>query len=146
MKDGTEPRKAVIYLRVARDDKDRFARAIAAQRHACLRRVAELELQVVGEYADRGSGLSLKGRPNLTRLLAELKGLGARYVITYGHAQISRDLQLYASIMWSIRKAGARLEIASLPHFDPGTVALLLIGQVGELQLAEPEESDDAVQ
>ena len=146
MPEEPRPRKAVLYLRVARDDHNRFARAIAAQRHACQRRAAELELEITREYVDHGSGLSLQQRPHLTELLDELKELGAGYVITYGHAQLSRDVKLYASILWAIRKAGARLEIASLLHFEPDTFALLLIGRVGELQLAElqaPAEQGD---
>jgi site-specific DNA recombinase len=138
---------ALIYLRVARDDHPHTGRALAAQNHTCARRAAELGLTVVSVYIDRGSGSTLS-RPALTALLDEL---GRRddiaCVITYDHRQIAIRVEDYSRVAWAIGKAGAQLEIASLPHREATAVEAQLIGRIGSVQLTKtaelpPDESD----
>src|SRR2546423_14395841 len=116
MPKSSDRNQALIYLRVARDDHPHASRALAAQNHTCARRAAELGLTVVSVYIDRGSGATLS-RPALTALLDELgRRDDVACVITYDHRQIAIRVEDYSRVAWAIGKAGAQLEIASLPH------------------------------
>jgi DNA invertase Pin-like site-specific DNA recombinase len=136
------PKKAVIYLRVARDDGNQV-KAFAAQRHACQRRANELNLMVLEEYADHGSGnTDPEDRPGLSRLLAELRERPVAYVITYSHERIARKMHRYAGVAWALGKSGTRLEIASLPHREVDEVAQQLISYIGSVQLVDTQSDD----
>jgi hypothetical protein len=149
MPQSTEGAKALIYLRVARDDHRQAGRALAAQNRVCEHRANELGLAVLGVYIDRGPGTTMS-RPSLTALLGEL---GRRddiaFVIAYDHRQIAIRAEDYSRVVWAVGKAGAQLEIASLPHREVTAVDAQLIGRIGSVQLAEtaakppPEESED---
>ncbi|GAA4550035.1 recombinase family protein [Amycolatopsis samaneae] len=128
------PKTAVRYLRTACHDNGE-SRAITAQRHACQRRADELGLEVVREYVDYGSGLKAD-RPGLIKLLADLKAAPPNYVICFDHACLAQDVNLLARICWTIRTSGARLELAGLPHQEPGALSETALGQVGERQVA----------
>ena len=136
MTKSTESVKALIYLRVARDEPPR--EAAARQRRVCERRAAELGLEVAGIYTDQGSGNSLS-RPGLTTLLADL---GHRddvtYVLTFDHGRIALKLGDYSKVAWAISKAGARLEIASVPHCEAGWARLPRWSVADELRRNEP--------
>ncbi|WP_326955144.1 recombinase family protein [Amycolatopsis sp. NBC_01286] len=129
--------KAFIYLRVARDDHRYAGRALAAQNRVCEHRANELGLTVLGAYIDRGSS-STMSRPGLTALLGEL---GRRddlaFVIAYDHRQVAIRAEDYSRVVWAVGKAGAQLEIASLPHREATAVDAQLIGRIGSVQLAE---------
>src|SRR5437763_16016858 len=137
MTKSTENAKALIYLRVARDESPQ--EAAARQRRACERRAAELGLEVAGIYADQGSGNSLS-RPGLAALLDDLdRRDDATYVITFDHGRIALRIGDYSKVTWAISKAGARLEIASVPHREATEVELQLIARIGSVQLAETD-------
>ncbi|MEV5719388.1 recombinase family protein [Amycolatopsis mediterranei] len=139
---------AVFYLRTNRSAAGGKARSVAAQRAACLRRAIELGAIVQGEYIDIMSGNSEPAdRPSLSVLLSDLKENPATYVITYDPSRIARRMHHYASIAWTVGKAGSRLEIATLPHREVDNVGAYLIGRIGSIQLMDiapreqPEES-----
>ena len=135
------PKKAVFYLRVARDDGNQV-QALAAQRHACQRRANELNLMVLGEYVDQGSGnIEPEQRPGLSRLLAELQERPVAYVITFDAARIARKVHHYASVAWRLGKSGTRLEIASEPHREVDEQARQLISYIGSVQLTETDNN-----
>ncbi|WP_103336943.1 recombinase family protein [Amycolatopsis sp. CA-126428] len=135
MTKSVETAKALIYLRVARDEPPR--EAAARQRRACERRAAELGLEVAGIYTDRGSGNRLN-RPGLAALLGDLdRRDDVAYVITFDHGRVALKIGDYSQLAWTISKAGARLEIASMPHREATEVELQLIARIGSVQLAE---------
>ena len=148
MAESTQSAKALIYLRVARDDHRQAGRALAAHNRVCEHRANELGLTVLGVYIDRGPGTTLS-RPSLTALLDEL---GRRddiaFVIAYDHRQVAIRAEDYSRVVWAVGKAGAQLEIASLPHREATAVDAQLIGRIGSAQLAEtgrrppPQEPD----
>ena len=70
-------KRAVLYLRVstsAQADKDRDPEgySIPAQREACRLRAAQLEVDVVDEYVDRGESAKSADRPALKLMLRRL--------------------------------------------------------------------------
>ena len=137
------PKKAVIYLRGARNEGSPV-QALALQRHACQRRANELNLMVLGEYVDQGSGnVEPEQRPGLSKLLAELRERPVAYVITFDSARIARKVHHYASVAWQLGKSGTRLEIASEPHREFDEQARQLISYIGSVQLID-SESDQA--
>ena len=136
-KPSTAP-TAVFYLRTARSGDKHMARSIAAQRDACQRRATELGAIVQGVYIDAVDGNSAPAdRPILSLLMEELKQRPATYVITYDHSRVARRMHPYASIVWTIGKAGSRLEIATLPHREVDDIGIYLIGRIGSVQLVD---------
>ncbi|MEV6831897.1 recombinase family protein [Amycolatopsis sp. NPDC051102] len=139
MTKSTEAAKALIYLRVARDDHRQAGRALAAQNRVCEHRANELGLNVLGVYIDRGPGTTMS-RPSLTALLDELaRRDDIALVIAYEHRQIAIRAEDYSRVVWAVGKAGAQLEIASLPHREATAVDAQLIGRIGSVQLAETD-------
>jgi hypothetical protein len=139
MTKSAETTKALIYLRVARDDHRQAGRALAAQNRVCEHRANELGLIVLGVYIDRGPGTTLS-RPSLTALLGELaRRDDIAFVIAYEHRQIAIRAEDYSRVVWAVGKAGAQLEIASLPHREATAVDAQLIGRIGSVQLAETD-------
>lgn len=116
------PVRAVLYLRVAQASQP-HPEAIARQRLACEQRAAEIGAVVVAEYLDVGSGMDAQ-RPELQRILTEIKehqhdeDRAVAYFITFDHARIARDMHVYVDVVWRIEDAGARLEVASVPHVE----------------------------
>ncbi|MGV9366287.1 recombinase family protein [Amycolatopsis sp. NPDC003731] len=150
MAKSTQSAKALIYLRVARDEPPH--EAAARQRRACERRAAELGLEVAGVYTDQGSGNSLS-RPGLAALLDDLdRRDDVTYVIAFDHSRVALRIGDYSKVAWAISKAGARLEIASAPHREATEVELQLIARIGSVQLTEtvakppswPDEPDSS--
>ncbi|WP_410596260.1 recombinase family protein [Amycolatopsis sp. lyj-23] len=147
---ANERTKALIYLRVARDDHRQEGRALAAQNRVCEHRANELGLTVLGVYIDRGPGTTMS-RPSLTALLSELRRRDdIAFVIAYDHRQVAIRAEDYSRVVWAVGKACAQLEIASLPHREVTAVDAQLIGRIGSVQLAEttakpppPDELDN---
>ncbi|WP_410671936.1 recombinase family protein [Amycolatopsis sp. cmx-4-68] len=134
MAESAERTKALIYLRVARDEPPH--EAAARQRRICERRAAELGLEVAGVYTDQGSGNSLS-RPGLAGLLDELgRRDDVAYVLTFDHGRIALRIGDYSKVAWAISKAEARLEIASVPRREATEVELQLIARIGSVRLA----------
>lgn len=118
---------AVLYLRAASGRQADRDMAIVAQQHLCQWRAYELGATVAAEFVDFGSGLSLE-RPGLTQLLAKVTQLhGASpnpiYVIAADHARIGRSVQAYSHVSYEIERAGARLNIASVPQIEYDALA-----------------------
>jgi DNA invertase Pin-like site-specific DNA recombinase len=107
--------QAVLYLRVTRGTQEVQEKAIAAQRHACVRRANELGVTIVEEYTEHASGNVIDERPALGRLLDDLKNRDhVTFVIAYDHAGVAQNMQVYLQVLWAIEQAGAQLETASI--------------------------------
>jgi hypothetical protein len=146
MSEPTTTPTAVFYLRTARSGDKHMARSVATQRDACQRRANELGAIVQGVYIDVVSGNSAPAdRPILSLLIEELKQRPATYVITYDHSRIACKMQHYASIAWTVGRAGSLLEIATLPHREVDDVGAYLIARIGSVQLTDitPKSADD---
>jgi hypothetical protein len=115
--------RAVLYLRAASAKQDDRNQSIVAQQHVCRWRAHELNAEVIDEFVDFGSGMSGE-RPGLDAMLAKLTELQAEagqlpmYVIARDHARIARDMQVYIRVTWAIERAGATLNIASVPIIE----------------------------
>ncbi|KDO04283.1 hypothetical protein DV26_44875 [Amycolatopsis mediterranei] len=73
----------------------------------------------------------------MAELLSDLPALKPDYVITFDHSRLAHKMAHYASIAWSIAKAGSRLEIASQPHRDANELAEEIITQIGSVQIVD---------
>jgi DNA invertase Pin-like site-specific DNA recombinase len=96
---------------------------------------------VVGEYFDRGRRVDPEQRPELSRLLAELRERPVAYVVTFDSARIAQNVHHFACVAWRLGKSGTRLEIASEPHREVGEEARSLISYIGSVQLIDPESN-----
>ena len=125
---GLVPARAVLYLRAASAKQDDRNLSIVAQQHICRWRAHELNADVIDEFVDFGSGMSGE-RPGLDAMLAKLTELQAEagqlpmYVIARDHARIARDMQVYIRVTWAIERAGAVLNIASVPITEYEAIA-----------------------
>ncbi|MEU4517374.1 recombinase family protein [Amycolatopsis sp. NPDC024027] len=133
---------AVFYLRVGSGRAGDIFSVLARQRSVCQQRANELNLRVLGEYVDRGSTANLDDQPGLAKLLDNLATLTPDYVITFDHDRIARKVARYASIAWTIAKAGSRLEIASAPHYEVDEHAKQLISYIGSVQIIETDSQE----
>ena len=106
--------RAVIYLRVSTEEQARVGGtaegySIPYQRDACYKKAADLGLSVVEEYVDAGHSAKSANRPDLQRLMRELKALGVGYVIVHKIDRLARNTRDDHLINDAIRAAGARL-------------------------------------
>jgi DNA invertase Pin-like site-specific DNA recombinase len=137
---------AVFYLRSGGARVGDVLHGLARQRMACQQRANELNLQVLGEYVDHGGTAKPTDQPSLTKLLSDLATMKPDYVITSDHARVARKVSRYASIAWTIAKAGSRLEIASAPHYEVDEHAKQLISYIGSVQLTDTTPDDSTNQ
>ncbi len=107
---------AILYIRVSTldqairgDQPEGFS--IPAQREACKRKAKSLKAIVVDEYVDRGESARSADRPELQRLLSDLrdrkKDIG--YIIVHKVDRLARSLHDDVMIGLAIQKAGAQL-------------------------------------
>jgi site-specific DNA recombinase len=107
--------RAVIYLRVSsaqqvEKDNTEEGYSIPAQREACLRFVEQNEWDLAGEYVDAGESARSVDRPQLQRMLSELKDDPTiRYVVVHKIDRMARNLEDHTAIRSLLKKAGAQL-------------------------------------
>ncbi len=94
-----------------RNSTDQQINSIEDQTKSIDRVVTEFELDVVKEYADRGtSGSTITERDNLQTLLAEAKALGILYVLIYDISRLSRGGQTdFWEIVKKLKQAGVMI-------------------------------------
>ncbi|HEX8744045.1 MAG TPA: recombinase family protein [Thermoleophilaceae bacterium] len=108
-------KRAAIYLRVstaaqARRNREPEGYSIPAQRDACLRKAAELDAEVVGEYVDRGESAKSAHRPQLQALLERVRSeRDLNYVIVHKVDRLARNRYDDATISYSLHRAGVEL-------------------------------------
>lgn len=107
---------AILYIRVSTldqairgDQPEGFS--IPAQREACQRKARGLKATVVGEYVDRGESARSVDRPELQRLLNDLRDRkkAIDYIIVHKVDRLARSLHDDVMIGLAIQKAGAQL-------------------------------------
>lgn len=107
----TQQRRAVLYLRSARDDEP--ASNIQRQRTACHAFARAHGLVVSREYVDVGSGVNDQ-RPGLTRLLDDLEQSDASVVIVWDMARLGRDPVVVANLLRTLSDLGVKvMEVSS---------------------------------
>ncbi len=126
-------KRAVIYLRVSTNDQvktdyDVDGFSIRAQREACERKAAELGAVVVDEYIDRGESAKSADRPELQRMLKDLRAKGQiDAVIVHKVDRLARSREDDMAIVVAIRKAGAQL-VSATENIDETPQGKLLHG------------------
>lgn len=115
-KNQSKWQRAVIYIYGGVTQQEFTEAAIDRQRQACEQRAAELGVDIVKEYVHHGRNTGPK--PQLTRMLAELKLKRVDVVIAYDHAQISLLLREYNATVAKIQAAGAELVVTTVPQFQ----------------------------
>ena len=106
---------AILYIRVSTidqairgDQPEGFS--IPAQREACKRKARSLKAIVVDEYVDRGESARSADRPELQRLLTDLrKRKDIDYIIVHKVDRLARSLHDDVMIGLAIQNAGAQL-------------------------------------
>ena len=112
-------KRAASYLRVstaaqARRNREPEGYSIPAQREACARKAAELGLQVVEEYVDRGESAKTTDRPALRALLERVKReRDLDYVIVHKVDRLARNRYDDATISYALHRAGVTLASVS---------------------------------
>lgn len=105
--------EAVIYCRVASAPAGHEREAIEGQAKRCRSYAAARGYEVVAEFADHGSGMTVD-RPGIHELLAFTRegGRGLR-VLVDGVERIARGIDGYTAVVSTLARAGAALEDVS---------------------------------
>jgi len=116
------PLRAVIYLRVSTEEQAKVGGtaegySIPYQRRACTEKAETLGAVIVEEYADLGESAKSAHRPQLQRMLRELKKRGVGLVIVHKIDRLARNTRDDYEINTAIAVAGARLVSVS-EHID----------------------------
>ncbi len=130
--------EAVIYLRVSTKEQaesggETEGYSIPAQREACKRQAKELNAIVVDEYVDRGESARSANRPELQRLLEDIKHRpNIRYVIVHKIDRLARTREDDIAINVALRKADVQL-VSCTERIDDSPSGVLLYGMMAEL-------------
>ncbi|WP_199040089.1 recombinase family protein [Glycomyces salinus] len=113
-------RRVVIYLRVSTEEQARVGGelegySIPAQREACLIKVRQLGGILVEEYVDAGESAKSANRPELQKMLRELKSRKIDYVVVHKIDRLARNRADDVEINAAIARAGAKLISVSEP-------------------------------
>lgn len=105
---------AVLYARVSTRDQARTGGgeegySIPYQREACRAKAEQLGAIVVDEYVDAGESAKSADRPELQRLLREIKKRRVRYLIVHKIDRLARNREDDMAIRLSLARAGVEL-------------------------------------
>jgi DNA invertase Pin-like site-specific DNA recombinase len=104
---AAQPRRAVIYLRVASSHPEDQA-TVDRQREACQELARRYDLTVTGEYVDLGRSGWSRERRGLQRLLTDLGGAApANYVIVDRVQRLSRNVEQHVRLQAALARSGA---------------------------------------
>ena len=105
-----EPRRAVIYTRVARADPD-SAKVMAAEIAAIRKYAEQNDIEIGGSYSDEGESGNDPDRPGLTGLLASASkpDPGFDIVLIRKWDRLARNLVLCAAIVKALEASGIRV-------------------------------------
>ena len=126
--------RAVIYLRVSstgqvNTDYDPEGISIPAQRVACVRKVDQLGLNIVGEYVEPGrSATEITKRVSFQQMLARIrKDKDVDFVVVYKLSRFARNRIDDAVVMADLQKRGVTL-ISATEQIDDTPVGQLMHG------------------
>lgn len=112
--------RIVIYLRVSTEEQAKMGGeaegySIPYQRDACTMKVRQLSGILVAEYVDAGESAKSAHRPQLQKMLRELKVKKIDYVIVHKIDRLARNRADDVEINALIARAGARLVSVAEP-------------------------------
>lgn len=114
--------RAAIYLRVSTEEQARTGGgmegySIPFQREACRRYAEQLDLEIVGEYADLGKSGTTLSRPQFKLMISELRELGVTHLIVHKIDRLSRATKVNYIVDDELEKAGTTL-VSVTEHVD----------------------------
>ncbi|MCA1606595.1 MAG: recombinase family protein [Acidobacteria bacterium] len=106
--------RIVIYLRVSTEEQAKVGGeaegySIPYQRDACLGKIRQLGGILVCEYVDAGESAKSARRPDLQKMLRELKAKRIDYVVVHKIDRLARNRADDVAINAAIAKSGAKL-------------------------------------
>jgi site-specific DNA recombinase len=112
--------RIVIYLRVSTEEQAKMGGeaegySIPYQRDACTMKVRQLSGILVGEYVDAGESAKSAHRPQLQRMLRELRAKKIDFVVVHKIDRLARNRADDVEINAMIARAGARLVSVAEP-------------------------------
>lgn len=122
--------RAVLYLRVSTEEQAKTGGeaegySIPYQRKECRSKAAALGAAVVGEYVDAGESARSSNRPELQRMLGDLRSKHVDLVIVHKIDRLARNRDDDVDINRAIAQAGAKLVSAAEPIDDSPSGRLL---------------------
>lgn len=138
--------RAVLYLRVSsmgqvNTDYDPGGLSIPAQRESCLRKAAQMGVEVIDEYVEPGrSATSMDKRPAFQAMLLRLKeARDVDYVIVHKLSRMNRNRVDDAFVLMSLRKYKVSLVSAteSIDETPVGQLVHGILATINEFRSAE---------
>ena len=130
--------KVAIYARVSTEEQAKEGFSIAAQLQT-LRQYAQIyNWEVVDEYVDEGiSGKSVKGRPEMKRLIKDVEHEGFDAVIVWKISRLSRNMLETLMILDKFEKYNVKF-ISYSENFDTsspiGRLVLQIMASIAEME------------
>ncbi|WIG58344.1 MAG: hypothetical protein OJF49_001090 [Ktedonobacterales bacterium] len=131
-------RVGVAYFRVSTSDQantsyDEDGFSIQAQRDYCQRKAAELGVQLVDEYVDRGKSARTADRPALQAMLARIKeDTDIQYVLVHKLDRLARNREDDVQIGLLLAKNGVRL-VSCTENIDDSPSGRLVHGIMADI-------------
>ncbi len=126
------PTRALLYLRVSTKEQAEMGGeaegfSIPGQREACRRKADSLGADVVGEFVDRGESARSANRPELQRLLVDIRENPVDYLIVHKVDRLARNRVDDVEINLALQKAGVQL-VSATENIDETPSGALLHG------------------
>lgn len=136
-----QPERCVIYLRVSTEEQARVGGeaegySIPYQRQACRELAKQRGWQIIAEYVDAGESARTANRPQLQRMLRELKAKHIGNVIVHKIDRWTRNRSDDVEVSMKLAYAGAKLVSVSESFDDSASGQLLynIVASVAQYQ------------
>lgn len=126
---------AAIYCRVSTDDQEKEGTSLQTQREACLAFCQQKAYEVVRQFAETYSGLTLE-RPKLNELREMIRSSQIDVVIVYCLDRLSRDPAHGAMLFQQLEEHNIRLEAVTetIENTDLGKLISYIRGYASKVE------------
>ncbi|MFC1987292.1 recombinase family protein [Chloroflexota bacterium] len=133
--------KAAIYCRVSTDDQEKEGTSLQTQREACLAYCEQKGYEVVRQFSETFSGLTLE-RPKLTELRDLVRASAIDFIVVYCLDRLSRDPAHGAMLFQQLEEQNVSLEAVTetIENTDLGKLISYIRGFASKLEAEKIRE------
>ena len=137
--------RTAVYIRVSTEDQAREGFSIPAQREKLLSYVHSQDWTVVGLYVDEGVSAKDTNRPELSRLLTDVRSGGIDVVLVYRLDRLTRSVLDLYQLLQEFERCGVRFKSCTEVYDTTTAMGRLFITLVAALAQWERENLAERV-